>query len=474
MYIFKRQPLKHQRACLDASINMEEFAFLVDMGGGKTKITIDTVGILFTSNQIDKWLCIAPNGIYKNWPNIEIPKDLSDQISYDMKVWKETQPRVNCGSDTSRQLIILVMNIEALSTKKGLDFAKQFVDKRTIVTIDESTTIKSHKAKRSQSVVELGRAAKYRRILSGYPTPQNQLDLFMQFNFLNPRIFGIKSYFAFRNEYAVVQEVRLGPGRPSFPKIIGPRNVDQLKTKMAPFSYRIRKDECLDLPPKVYQPRQVEMTDEQQTVYDEFKKNAIVTLAEHGELVTADIVITQLVRLHQISNGFAMTEDGVIRRFKTNPKIEALKDLLEQTSDKIIIWANYVDNIQQIKEELDKLYDPKDVRTYYGGTKQKDRDAAVHDFQQGDARIFIGNQSTAGFGLTLTASSTVVYFSNSYNLEHRLQSEDRAHRIGQDKSVLYTDLICQGTVDEKIIKALHEKKIIGSTILGDEWKDWIL
>jgi len=473
MYKSKRPPLAHQTACLNQAKDLEEFAFLVDMGGGKTKITIDNVGHLFTEGKIDRWLCIAPNGIYKNWI-AEIEKDLSEDIGYKMWVWKQKDlvERPNPKGER-RTLSIFLINVEALSTKKGLDFAKRFVDKRTLVSIDESTTIKNHKAKRSESAVELGRSAGYRRILSGYPTPQNQLDLFMQFNFLNPNIFGIRSYYAFRNEYAVVQDVYLGPGRPSFPKVMGPKNMDQLKEKIAPYSYRIRKDECLDLPPKVYQVRQVEMGDDQQKAYDEMKSNAVACL-ESQELVTADLVLTQLVRLHQITCGFAVTEDGEVRRFKKNPKIEELKNILEQTSDKVIVWATYVNNIEEIYDELRKGYDDERVFTYYGGTKQGDRERAIEAFQNGNAKVFIGNPSTAGFGLTLTASSSVVYVSNSYNLEHRLQSEDRAHRIGQNCSVLYTDLICQGTVDEKIVKALTTKKVIGADILGDEWRDWIL
>lgn len=473
MYKFKRLPLKHQQACIDASIAQPAYAFLIDMGGGKTKTTIDTAGILYTDDKIDRWLCIAPNGIYKNWPNLEIPQDLPDDIPYVMQVWKEKEPRSNIvGERPERPLYILIMNIEALSTKKGLDYARKFVNSRTLVTVDESTTIKNHKAKRSQSVVELGREAGYRRILTGYPTPQNQLDLFMQFNFLDPGIIGIRSYYAFRNEYAVVKEVDLGPGRPRFPKIVGPRNVEQLKEKIAPFSFRIRKDECLDLPPKVYQVRQVAMTDEQQGIYDQMKRDALAILSEK-EVATADMVLTQLTRLHQIGCGFVKDSEGKIHRFKTNGKLEALKDILQETSDKVIVWCNYVDNIEEIYDAISSEDGPGKVVTYYGGTSQKNRDQAIESFQHGAAKVFIGNPATAGFGITLTASSTVVYFSNSYNLEHRLQSEDRTHRIGQQCSCLYIDLICKDTVDEKIVKALKSKKQLGAEILGDEWKEWI-
>lgn len=463
-YQFKREPLAHQKTCLDKSWNKKAFAFFIDMGGGKSKITIDTAGILFHTGKIHRWLCIAPNGIYTNWKN-EIEIDLG--APYNLMIWKK-----DIMSSVKPELQILLMNIEALSTKKGLDYARKFVDDKTLITIDESTTIKSHKAKRSISVVELGRKAGYRRILSGYPSPQNQLDLFMQFNFLDQDIFGVKSYYAFRNQYAEVYMVNNGPGRPQFPKIIGPKNTEMLKAKMDPFSFRIRKDECLDLPPKVYTTRSVEMSEDQRRLYSEMQKSAVAIL-ETEDIVTAPIVLTQLVRLHQISCGFAKDTEGKVHRIGKNPKIEALKEVLGQTSGKVIVWCNYVENIREIEDEF-RNSDYGELVTYYGGTSASDRERAIESFQQGGARIFVGNPSTAGFGLTLTAAEVVVYFSNSYNLEHRLQSEDRAHRIGQQKSVLYVDLMTPGTVDEKIIKALVAKKQIGNQILGDEWKEWIL
>jgi SNF2 family DNA or RNA helicase len=382
-YTPKRTLLKHQENCIKASINKRAFAFLIDMGGGKTKTTIDTVGILYTANKIDKWLCIAPNGIYKNWPNLEIPKDLPDYIPYRMQVWKEKDPRINAGNRL-RILDILVINIEALSTKKGQDYVKKFVNERTIVTVDESTTIKNPKAKRTQTILEIGKQAGYRRILSGYPTPQNQLDLFSQFNFLDSNILGIRSFYAFKNEYAQLKRVDLGPGRPKFDKVVGPKNIEQLKEKISPYSFRIRKDECLDLPPKVYQIREVEMGEDQEAAYKDMARAALVEL-DSGGLVTADLVLTQLTRLHQITCGFMKDVEGNIHRFKKNPKIEALKQVLEETSDKVIVWASYVDNIKEIYDELSNTDTAwgGSVVTYYGGTSQRDRERAIESFQQG-------------------------------------------------------------------------------------------
>ena len=210
--MFKREPLPHQLECLNRSIGENNFAFLIDMGGGKTKVTIDTVNILFSQGKINRWLCIAPNGIYKNWLR-ELELDLLDSISHRIKIWKQEEI-ITKVSDTKNFLNILLMNIEAFSSKKGLEYAKKFITENTIVTVDESTTIKNHKAKRALALTEISRIAKYRRILTGYPTPQNQLDLFMQFNFLDWRIIGLRSFYAFQNEYGIVKKIDLGPGRP--------------------------------------------------------------------------------------------------------------------------------------------------------------------------------------------------------------------------------------------------------------------
>ena len=478
MYQFKTEPLKHQLTCFEASKDLPEYALLADMGTGKSKITVDTVAYLFSTGQVDKWLCLAPNGIYKNWPNEEVPKHWPDDLYYEGSIWKEKDKRTNipvqrrAQRDLKHSIKILFMNIEALQYKKGQDAAKAFVDGRTIITVDESTTIKSTKAKRSKFVIDLGKKSKYRRILSGYPSPNSQADLYMQFNFLNPDIFGYRSFFAFRKQYCVMKTIDLGPGRPKFDKIIGPRNTEELREKMAPYSFRIKKSECLDLPPKIYQTRHVEMSENQKRVYGDIKRDAISILGAE-KIVTVDLVLTQLIRLHQICCGFIKDDMGGVEELD-NPKLSEIKSILEETSDKVIVWANYVHNIHQLKKELSNEYGDEDVVTYYGGSNQRERDEAIERFQRGTAKIFIANPATAGFGLTLTASSTSIYFSNSYNLEHRLQSEDRNHRIGQTgSSVLYVDLIIPGTVDEKITRALINKKKIGDNILGDEWREWI-
>ena len=240
-----------------------------------------------------------------------------------------------------------------------------------------------------------------------------------------------------------------------------------------PHSYRVTKEECLDLPKKTYTMRSIELTAEQKSMYNQMKKTA-VALLDNMEMVTANAVITQLLRLHQISCGFVNTDDGNIIRFKNN-RMPELLSILEEVSGKAIIWANYRHDIMDIELELDRIYGTKAVATYFGDTDGEERQNIVDRFQETDElRFFVGQPRTGGFGLTLTAASTVIYYSNSYDLEVRLQSEDRAHRIGQSNPVTYIDIIAQKTVDEKIVSALRKKINIATQVLEEDWKKWLI
>lgn len=469
-YKFKRSPKEHQLTVLEKSLNLKGYGFLIDMGGGKTKVSIDSLGAWFHSSSISRAAIIAPNGIYKNWIK-ELKEDWPDYLPLVIKVWKEDDLQTFNVTPKNRDkaLLMLLINVEALSTKKGQDYLKKFVNEETAVILDESTTIKNHKAKRTKNIIALTKKARFKRILSGYPTPQNQLDLFSQFEFLDPRILGHKSYYSFRNEFAKLEDVYLGPGRPQFKRVVGPRNTDKLQKLIEPYSVRIKKSECLDLPPKIFQTRDVELTPDQKRIYNEIRDDAIAKLSEE-QYVSADMALTQMLRMHQVVCGFAVDESGEITPVKNN-RISATIEALDQT-DSCIIWANYRYNIMELYNAITHAFGSESAVTYYGDTKQRDREHAVHAFQQGEVRFFIANPATAGFGLTLTRAANVIYYSNSYNLEHRLQSEDRAHRIGQTRSVAYLDLIARGTVDEKVIGALKNKQALGDKLLNNGWKDF--
>ena len=475
-YRFKTKPYAHQITALEKSWDKEEYAYFMEMGTGKSKVLIDNIAILYDKGKINGVLIIAPKGVYKNWYSSEIPTHLASHIQYKSVLWtasisKTKQEELNSLFKSDFNLHVLVMNVEAFSTKKGLQFALKFLNShKTLMAVDESTTIKTPSAKRTKSILTLSKSAVYRRILTGSPITKSPLDLYTQCGFLNEDLLGFSSYYAFRSRYAHMIERNFGGRRVQIVKSY--QRLDELSKLIEPFSYRVLKEDCLDLPEKIFIRREIELTEEQLKLYSTMKQMALATL--NGKLLTAPNVLTQLMRLHQITCGHFKSDDGKIQELKNN-RLEELMSILEETEGKAIIWANYIYDIERISAAIKKEYGDDSVVEYYGAIHTDERQKNIERFQdpQSPFRFFIGNPQTGGYGITLTAANTVIYYSNGYDLEKRLQSEDRAHRIGQKKSVTYIDLIAEKTIDEKIVKALRKKIDIASQIMGEELKEWI-
>lgn len=478
-YPFKTVPYAHQITALEKSWDKENYAYFMEMGTGKSKVLIDNMSMLYDHGKINGALILAPKGVYRNWQRQEIPTHLPNHIEDFTVAWTPTPNKLEkelldsiLKDPKDLTLDIFLMNIEALHTTKGARFAERFLNgHRALVVIDESTTIKNPKAIRTKNALKLSTLAKYRRILTGSPVTRDPIDLFSQCEFLDPAILGHASYYSFKNRYTV--QVRTNVGTHTFNKVVGYKNLGELSGLLDPYSYRVLKEDCLDLPEKIYTKRQVDLTDEQKKAYREMKEYAL-TLFEDGSVLSANTVMTQLLRLHQISCGHLITESGETKVFKNN-RITELMSILEEVDGKVIIWANYRQDIRTIYDTISKKYGKETVATYYGDTPDEERQGIVQKFQDKDSslRYFVGNQQTAGYGLTLTAASTVVYYSNNYDLEKRIQSEDRAHRIGQKSNVTYIDLIAEKTVDERIVKALRNKINIASKVLGEDFKEWL-
>jgi len=474
-YKFKTKPYAHQLTALEKSSSKESYAYFMEMGTGKTKVLIDNMSMLYDKGKIDGALIIAPKGVIGTWHNQEIPTHLPDHIENVSVLWqanitKGQQEKLNELLKSSDKLHILIMNVEALSTSKGTDFAESFLrTHNTIMAIDESTTIKNSSAKRTKNILKLAPQSKYRRIMTGSPITKNPLDLYSQCEFLSPWLLDFASYYAFRNRYAEMKTIH-AKGR-SIQVVNFFKNIGELSDKLKGFSYRVLKEDCLDLPDKIYVKRNVALTEEQSKLYKQMKTMALAIL--NGKQTTTVTVLTQLMRLHQITCGHFTADDGSTQNIKSN-RINELMNVLEEVEGKAIIWANYQKDMFEIKKAIEKEYGEGSVVDYYGLTPQENRQPNIKRFQEDpECRFFIGTPQTGGYGITLTQANTVVYYSNGYDLEKRLQSEDRAHRIGQKKSVTYVDLISEETVDEKIVKALRKKINIASEVLGEELRDWI-
>ena len=474
-YKFKTKPYQHQLNALARSWDKEYFAYFMEMGTGKTKVLIDNVAMLYDKGKIDGALIIAPKGVVKTWYEQELPTHLADHIENVSVLWqanitKGQQEKLDSLFEIDSALHILVMNVEALSTEKGVKFASKFINShKTLMAIDESTTIKTPTARRTKNIIKMGVNAKYKRIMTGSPITKNPLDLYTQCEFLDPWLLDFASYYAFRNRYAEMKTMHLR-GR-SIQVVAGFQNLGELSDKVKDFSYRVLKEDCLDLPPKNFVKRHITLTADQKRIYEQMKKHAIAML--NKKVTTTVTVLTQLMRLHQITCGYVTADDGTIQEVESN-RLNELMSVLEETEGKVIIWANYQFSVSDIIQKITKVYGPDSYVHYYGLTPQEDRQDYIRKFQNDPkCRFIIGTPQTGGYGITLTQANTVVYYSNGYDLEKRLQSEDRAHRIGQKKNVTYIDIIAEDTIDEKIVEALRSKIDIASQVMGEELKEWI-
>jgi SNF2 family DNA or RNA helicase len=476
-YPFKNKPFVHQAAYLQRFWEYPTSALFAEMGTGKSFMLINNAAMLHDKGKINAMLIVAPKGVYRNWYKSEIPKHMPEHISYKMACWNPTPRKaekmeMDAMFNAVDDLRILIMNIEAFSTEKGQQFAKIFLRvTNAFMAIDESTTIKTPTAKRTKAIVKIGKDARYRRIATGSPVTKSPLDLYSQCDFLGEDCLNYNSYYAFQARYAVLVERKMPTH--TFKQVVGYRHLDELKDKLDRFAFRVTKDECLDLPDKIYLRRDVDLTAEQKKAYEQMKLMALSVLDEG--LVSTNNALTQLMRLHQIACGYVKLDDGQEIDLPNN-RLSELMDLLAESDGKVIIWANYRKNIQDIKLAIQKEYGMTSVATYYGDTAAEDRQDIVDKFSdpKSELRFFVGNPTTGGYGLTLVSSHTVVYYSNSFDLEKRLQSEDRAHRIGQTEKVTYIDLIATNTVDEHIVKALRNKINIASAVLGEEIKGWLI
>ena len=483
-YKFKTKPYEHQLKALEMSWNREVFAYFMEMGTGKSKVLLDNIAMLYDAGKIDAVLIIAPKGVYKNWYDSEIPVHMVNHVQRKMVLWQavinqKQQQKLDTLFKLETDLHILIMNVEAFSTKKGLDFASKFLlSHKALVAVDESTTIKNPGAKRTKNILRLSNMSKYRRILTGSPVTKSPLDLYTQCLFLDPYLLDHASYYSFRTRYAIMRTANFN-GR-SVNIVVGYHNLEELAEKLKPFSYRILKDDCLDLPPKTYMKRVIQLTPEQKKVYAQMKSMALAELK--GKMITTVNVITQLMRLQQITCGHFKADDGSMQEIKNN-RISELLSVLNEVEGKAIIWCHWRHDIKNVIKAIttaednqkNLLYGPQSAVTYYGDTTVEERQTAIKKIQDPESKVrfLVGTPQTGGYGITLTGASTMIYYSNGYDLEKRLQSEARIDRIGQEKPMTYIDILAEDTIDEKIVKALRKKVNIATEIMGEELKEWI-
>jgi hypothetical protein len=514
MYVPRTKPRAHQTKARELTRGKRLFAYLCEMGTGKSKMVLDEWGERVEDGKVHDLLIIAPAGSYRNWDldkdEFVQPSQLRAHLSPELfkriracawvsgagkaaqrylATFLATGHAGNPGNPalgTQGRPRVFVVNVEALSsTEEAIEACRAFLsapNRRSMLVVDESTTIKNDRAIRTREVMSLRDLADIRRILTGLISPRSPLDLYSQFEFLDWRILGHESIFTFKRRYCILETIHLPINRDNDKKkkwrdqdvIVGYRNLDELQKKIAPYSYRVLKKDCLDLPEKIYAPfRMVELTEEQKRVYNDLVKFSTAELDSKAN-VTATMVITKMLRLHQIVCGHTVDDDtGEIEDVKSN-RISSMMELLEEHAGKVIIWSNYRREIDKIIAALEKEYGEGSVAQFHGGNKQT-RGKEEADFLSNPRRRFmVATQSAGGRGNTWVNANLVIYFSNNHDLEMRMQSEDRSHRDGLKHAVTYVDLVAPKTVDEKILAALRKKLNMATLITGENYREWLI
>lgn len=449
---------------LDAKTPGGGFGELFEMGCGKTLTTIAVAGALYNLGKIDRVLVVAPTSVCSVWPH-----DLNQFATFPWEarvLLGDKKKRLKALNELEnwpfKALRIAVINYE--STHREGIFEALAAYKPDLIVCDESQRIKNPSAAQSKALHKLGDAAPFRMILSGTPVQNNAVDLYSQYRFLDPAVYGA-NFYAFKNRYCIMG----GYGQH---QIVGYRNMDELVEKEHSVAYRVTKEECLDLPQQTFINRYVQFTDAEQAIYEQLRKSSFLEL-ETGENVTATTILTMYLRLMQLTGGFLTADESTRPNQVNTAKLDALADIVDDyvvdAGKKLVIFARFRAEIAAI-ENLLRLRKIQ-YGSIYGDVPMEERGKIVDDFQTNpDTKVFVAQIQTAGLGITLHAASTAVFYSYDYNYANYAQALARIHRIGQRLPVTYIHLVVDGSIDEKILAALENKEDMAKTVV-DSWRE---
>lgn len=488
-FSFKTEPFPYQHKIWEETKDKQAWALFMEQGTGKTKVTLDTVAWQYHKKQVHNLLVLAPSGVHRNWVTDEIPKHVPEWIpwqavSYQTSKAKNAKQRYALEELMGKKagLSVLAMSYDAFMTKDGKAAAWEFMKKGQLMyVLDEATRIKNPKAQRTKAVMKSGEYTDRKRILTGTPVANGPFDIWAPVNFLSQAFWAKErfgSFYVFKHYFGDIVKKKANMGH-EYEFVKGYKNLNVLHDLLSAISTRVTKKDVLkDLPPKLYSTRYFEMSPEQAKIYQKIEEEYAVQLGD--DVLTMELAIVRMLRLQQVTCGYLPRPEAEINQEPyitlpgKNERLLALHDLIEEVSGQGIIWARFTHDIDMI---MDMLNDPKlglGGAVRYDGTQHEDeRSRALEKFRKGEVRWFVSNTAVGGEGLTLTEATTVIYYNNTFKFSDRLQSEDRAHRIGQQHPVMYYDIAAVGTVDEDIIDSLMKKDEIANIITGDEIRPWI-
>lgn len=457
-YAFRLSPWQCQRTALDKVYGMTAAALFMDMRTGKSRVVVDEVSALRMEGRLERVLILPPLSVRRSWQR-EFAKIAT--VPYDLLLLntKDGGKEFDAWNAKPHDLKVMVVGIESLSAGRAEQFCARFLNTstRSMCVVDESHNIKNHAATRSERAVGLGRMAEFRRILTGTPLAKNPMDLYMQFEFLDPNIIGLGDFYSFRNRYAIM-------GGYDDREIIGYDNLPELFELLAPFVYQVRQSEVpeLALLPKIQVLREVELTKRQRELYKRIEDEG--QLMEREGAISVQNVLERMLRQQEIVGGFVSYENpngpDKFRRERiegANPKLDELLNVTEEYVGPTLIWCAYRPEIELVATALRERYGANQVVEIHGGVDEQERDARVQAFQSGRVQYVVGNAATGGVGLTMSRAQVNVYYSNTFNFIHRVQSSERSTGIAKKHPVTEIDIVAIDSVDETLIEAREQK-----------------
>lgn len=454
----------HQKHYLDNFWERKYYALFWEMGLGKTKAIIDNIAILRGDHLIDRVLVIAPKSVYHNWVG-EFEKHYPNPDDIVVCAYGEnSQFRKDFKSMLSqdKKLQVFLVNVEGMAYKAGSITDLFIAGSGNVMTVvDESSFIKDHKTKRSKKVAEIGKKSMYRRCLTGTPMTASPTDLWGQCKFLGKGITTHQTLASFKARYLEIEVQQYGPGR-AYPKVVGYRNLEELSQICTIWSDARRKEDCLDLPDKLYMRREVELVGNQKTMYQSIARDHLFQMGE--ELIEAPNAMSLFQKLSQIVCGQLKMEDGKYMTVDSK-RMDVMREIIDELPDdeKVIVWCSFKEMQDVIHTYLCLHFNQSNVSGVFAHMNADQRQKEIDKFKT-SGRFLVSNPAVAGFGLTLTECKYAIYFNNSFKLEPRLQSEDRMHRIGQEHNVTYIDLYSPGTIEDRIMEIIESKKELAQTV----------
>lgn len=438
--------MPHQVPAITKLVRLTVGALYLEMGLGKTRCAIELIARRWRARKVDQVVYLCPVALKGT-----VATEWQRHTTLPVAAICLDGPRVAMA--TLRAAAVVIVGIESVSSSaRTIMRLRDLIGPRTFVVLDESTLIKGHRALRAERLILLCRPARYRLILTGTPFTQGVQDLYMQMRWLDDAILGYRSYYTFSDQHLVLSDTIRG-------KVVRATNTDLLARKVAPYVYQITKAEALSLPPKRYVLRTFALSEDQAIAYQRAKDHYFALIEERIGQDTSYLIYALFTALQQIVCGFWSTcPDGP--QVYPHGRVDLLTEVLADVTGRCIIWADYHYCIDQIAGALRTAHGADAVIVWDGRRSPADRDAELARWRQTDVRYFVATPASGGHGLTLTEAQTAIFYTNGWKVSHRLQAEDRIHRIGQDWPVCYVDIEADGTIDRRKRESLARKSNI--------------